>query len=196
MARFPEVQRKAQSEIDKVIGNDRLPTLSDREQLPYINALCLEVLRWQPVAPLGLPHRLIQDDVHAGYFLPEGTIVIPNIWNFLHDPQTYTDPFQFNPERFLSAGNKDPEKDPRQVVFGFGRRICPGMHLAEASLFLSCAMTLAVFNIGSGKNTGAIMDPNLEYSTGTISHPPPFDCSLHPRSAKAGAIIDANHESR
>lgn len=97
---YPEVQRKAQAEIDRVVGTDRLPSIKDRERLPYIRALCWEVLRWQPNAPLGkhhelfqtedrlynaegllgLPHCLTQDDVHAGYFLPKGTVILPNIW--------------------------------------------------------------------------------------------------------------------
>ncbi|KZT12900.1 p450-domain-containing protein [Laetiporus sulphureus 93-53] len=77
---YPDVQRKAQEEIDTVIGGERLPELADRERLPYVNAVCLEVLRWQPVTPLGVAHRLIQDDMHAGYHLPRGTIIYTNVW--------------------------------------------------------------------------------------------------------------------
>lgn len=90
----------AQSEIDSVVGNERLPTFEDRPNLPYNNALFLEVLRWHTVVPTGsppedhilcylfcadiiliaVPHRLMQDDIHEGYFIPKGALVIPNIW--------------------------------------------------------------------------------------------------------------------
>ncbi|OBZ76387.1 O-methylsterigmatocystin oxidoreductase [Grifola frondosa] len=185
----PDVQRRAQQEIDAVIGSDRLPNSADREQLPYVTALFLEVLRWNPVAPLGVPHRLIEDDIHAGYLLPKGTIVITNIWKFLHDPHAYVDPMTFNPERFLPSPNKAPEQDPREIIFGFGRRICPGLNLADSSIWLSCAMSLAAFDISKATENGAVVEPSLEYSTGTISHPPPFKCSIKPRSAKAEALI-------
>lgn len=80
MTLYPEVQRKAQLELDAVLGSVRLPTHADREHLPYLNALVLETLRWHPVGPLGVPHRLLQDDVYEGYHLPRGTLVIANIW--------------------------------------------------------------------------------------------------------------------
>ena len=102
----PEVQRKAQAEIDKVVGNDRLPTLADQPDLPYTEALVKEVLRWHPVTPLGksavfrahglqplfaprretdcgepgVPHVATEDDVYEGYFIPKGSTVISNIW--------------------------------------------------------------------------------------------------------------------
>ncbi|KAI0938473.1 hypothetical protein AcV5_000150 [Taiwanofungus camphoratus] len=186
---YPEAQKKAQREIDAVIGNDRLPTLADRERLPYVNALCWEVFRWNPVVPQGVPHRLVEDDIHAGYLIPKGTIIIPNIWKFLHDPCTYHDPFTFNPDRFVPSETREAEQDPREYVFGFGRRICPGMYLADASVFLSCVMSLAAFDISKPVENGQIVEPVIEYSTGTISHPHPFKCSLKSRSAKMEALI-------
>jgi cytochrome P450 len=87
----------------------------------------------------GLAHRVTKDDIHDGYFIPKGSLVIPNIWLvhpfsafhiltecndrfMLNDPQTYANPVQFNPERFLSNDGKRPETDPRRICFGFGRR--------------------------------------------------------------------------
>ncbi|PCH41344.1 cytochrome P450 [Wolfiporia cocos MD-104 SS10] len=186
---YPETQKKAQFEIDSVIGSDRLPVLADRDQLPYINALCSEVLRWQPVAPLGMAHSSSQDDYHAGYFIPKGAIIIPNVWKFLHDPDVYTNPSEFNPDRFIPTSNREAEPEPRQYAFGFGRRICPGLHLAEASIFLSCAMSLAVFHISKPVIDGVTVEPEIKYSSATISHPQPFQCSLIQRSAKAEALI-------
>jgi len=80
MVLFPEAQRKGQEELDKMIGFNRLPEYEDREKLPYINALCKEVLRWHPIAPFGFPHRVTQDDIFEEYFIPGGTIVIGNTW--------------------------------------------------------------------------------------------------------------------
>ncbi|KAF4584991.1 hypothetical protein EYR40_001817 [Pleurotus pulmonarius] len=75
-----EVQSKAQDELDRVVGDKRLPVFSDRDSLPYIDALVKEVLRWNPVAPLGLPHMATNDDDYNGYFIPAGTTVIGNTW--------------------------------------------------------------------------------------------------------------------
>ena len=80
MSLSPEVVRKAQEEIDRVIGNDRLPTSMDRSNLPYIEAVVKEVLRWHPVAPMGLPHTSTTEDVFEGYLIPKGSMVIANIW--------------------------------------------------------------------------------------------------------------------
>ena len=80
MAMHPEAQAKAQAELDAVVGLDRLPDHSDRDALPYVNAVVKEALRWQNVVPLGVIHRSMEDDDYKGYFLPEGTLVLPNIW--------------------------------------------------------------------------------------------------------------------
>ena len=80
MLLYPDVMRKAQAEIDSVVGRDRLPTFSDRDQLPYIRALVKEVLRWKPITPLGLARRAVEDDVYQGYFIPAGSIIMTNVW--------------------------------------------------------------------------------------------------------------------
>jgi cytochrome P450 len=80
MALYPEVQRKAQEEIDDVIGTDRLPTLSDRGSLPYVEAIVLELLRWQPITPLNIPHATTEDDVFEGMFIPKGSVIMVNQW--------------------------------------------------------------------------------------------------------------------
>ncbi|KAH9938482.1 cytochrome P450 [Fomitopsis serialis] len=192
---FPDAQKKAQAEIDRVVGNDRLPRLTDRDELPYVRALTWEVLRWQPIAPLGVPHYLTEDDTHEGYFLPKGTIVIANIWRMLRDSSRYPNPDVFNPDRFLPSNDAEPEYDPRHIVFGFGRRVCPGSQLAETSLFLICALSLAVFDITKPIVDGTVVEPSLEYTTGTISHPVPFECSVKPRSVKASTLVAAVSDS-
>ncbi len=80
MALYPEAQRKAQAELDAIIGPDRLPEFADQDSLPYIHAIVKECLRWQNVFTLGLPHRLMEDDEYKGYYIPKGSIVLGNVW--------------------------------------------------------------------------------------------------------------------
>ncbi|KAF8648401.1 hypothetical protein AX16_006310 [Volvariella volvacea WC 439] len=186
MAKYPEVQARAQAEIDQVVGNDRLPSLSDWDSLPYLRATVWEVLRWHSIGPLGLPHVSTEDNVYNGYFVPKGTKVVANIWRMMHDPEVYSNPDEFNPSRFLKIKESDvPERDPRLICFGFGRRICPGRLMAEASIFISCATILSTFNITENPKAGL----KYEVESSTISHLKPFKCDLKPRSAKAIELI-------
>ncbi|KAJ6529904.1 cytochrome P450 [Mycena vulgaris] len=178
----PDVQRKAQAEIDSVLGGARLPLFSDRDQLPYVSAVVTELFRWHSVAPLGVPHAALEDTVVNGYVIPKGSVIIANLWNMVNDPELYPSPATFDPARYLSP---TPQRDPRTLCFGFGRRVCPGKDLAEASLFACVAMTLAVFDISRG--SGPL--PVHENTQGTISHAKPFDCVVKPRSEKAVALI-------
>jgi cytochrome P450 len=195
MTLFPDVQKKAQAEIDAVIGPDRLPSFADQDSLPYIEALAKEALRWHAVIPTGFPHCVAEDDIHDGYYIPKGSVIVSNIWFMLNDPERYANPSEFNPERFLGNDGKKPETEPRTICFGFGRRICPGIHLAEASAWLSIAMSLAVFDISKVVENGIEITPEVDPSSGTISHPKPFKCTIKPRSLKAVALIeqDANY---
>ena len=113
---------------------------------------------------------LTEDDVYGGYYLPKGTIVIANVWYMLHNPEVYPDPFTFNPDRFMNTPGHAPEPDPRNVVFGFCRRICPGLQLADVSVFLAVAMSLAVFKIGKAVENGQVVEPSTEYSSGTVRY--------------------------
>jgi cytochrome P450 len=184
---YPEAQRKAQEEIDLVVGTDRLPGFKDREKLPFVDAIFKEVLRWHPVAPMGVPHMTTEDDVFDGYFIPKGAVLLPNIWAFTHDPETFHEPMTFKPERFLGPTS---EPDPHTLVFGFGRRVCPGRVLADSSLYLSIAQSLAVFNICKTiDENGREVEPVVQFLPGIISHPLPFKTSLEPRSSKHKELI-------
>ncbi|KAG8897396.1 hypothetical protein FRC01_011355, partial [Tulasnella sp. 417] len=77
MIQFPSVQEKVQAEIDRVVGSKRFPTFKDQPDLPYLHAVMLETLRWNPAIGF-VPHATRQDDVYEGYFLPKGTAVIAN----------------------------------------------------------------------------------------------------------------------
>lgn len=86
----------------------------------------------------------------------------------LHDPETYPDPFTFNPDRHLATTERKAQRDPRNVCFGYGRRICPGMHLAEASLFSAIVMSLAVFDITKAIENGIEITPVHANTSGII----------------------------
>lgn len=81
MSLFPDVQKRAQEELDSVVGGGRLPGFQDQKNLPYIEAIVKEVLRWHPVAPMGLPHGTTEDDICEGYLIPKGALLLPNIWS-------------------------------------------------------------------------------------------------------------------
>ncbi|PPQ96376.1 hypothetical protein CVT26_004978 [Gymnopilus dilepis] len=192
MLQFPEVQRKAQEELDRVLEG-RLPEFTDEENLPYISAIIKEVLRWKPVAPLGIPHQLTEDDVYEGYHIPKGSFVFANSWAMLHDEELYPDPSFFKPERFLTKDgrlNRDV-RDPSMVAFGFGRRVCPGAQMGTSMLWLWAASFLATFNISNPlSEDGAPMKPSIEYRSVSLTfHPLPFKCTIKARSKSFEELI-------
>ena len=119
----PEAMKKAQEELDRVVGKGELPDFSHKDSLPYIDALVKEIIRWSPPLPFSSLSRAMQDDVYRGYFIPRGTTVIQNIWAVSRDPNLYPDPETFNPDRFLKDGKINPLVfNPEDRVFGAGRR--------------------------------------------------------------------------
>ncbi|CEL57071.1 O-methylsterigmatocystin oxidoreductase OS=Aspergillus parasiticus GN=ordA PE=3 SV=1 [Rhizoctonia solani AG-1 IB] len=177
MAMHPEIQSKAQAEIDSVLQGTRLPEMNDRESMPYMVRIIKEVFRWKHTVPLGVPHVSTQDDSYKGYFIPSGTLVISNIWAMNNDERAYSSPEQFDPDRFL-----DPSV-PEPPTFGFGRRSCPGLHLAEAAVFMFASTLLCSFNVRPVSNSNGKpvpltgeMGPNL-----VVTQPLPYKCSITPR---------------
>ncbi|KZT37268.1 cytochrome P450 [Sistotremastrum suecicum HHB10207 ss-3] len=191
----PDIQKRAQQEIDIIIGRDRLPQISDRERLPYVEAVVREVFRFHPVAPLGVPHSVIRDDIFDGMLIPSGSIVIANIWGLTHDESIYPDPMRFNPDRFYSGEAKQGESQPNPLkyVFGFGRRVCAGMHFAEASVFLHVASLLATFNILKAVDeNGMEIIPVINFTDGIVSKPEDFPCRIEPRPDAVDLILSSN----
>ncbi|KAK0484301.1 cytochrome P450 [Armillaria luteobubalina] len=190
MAMFPGIQTRAQAEIDSVTGGERLPSLDDRDKgrLPYTLAVLHELFRWHSAVPSGFPHRAMEDDTYDGYFIPKGSIVIYNIWQMSRDAEFYPDPEVFDPTRFMGPS---PQLDPRELIFGFGRRICPGRLLAEASVFIAMARLLAVFNITKAMDkNGVLQEPVPGQVAGVLSDTLPFNCVIKPRSEKAAELVN------
>ncbi|KAJ7189912.1 cytochrome P450 [Mycena pura] len=185
----PEAQKKAQMEIDSVVGNGRLPDFTDAEEsLPYLSALVKEVLRWRSVTPLGVPHFVSVEDEYRGYRIPANSLVISNLWAIHHDETLYPDPYEFKPERWLSESVGS--MGTAEAAFGFGRRICPGRHFATSSVWITIACVLATLNITKAVDEdGTVIEPTHEYRSAMVIEPLPFKCSIKPRSEAAARLI-------
>ncbi|XP_038669656.1 cytochrome P450 2J6-like isoform X1 [Scyliorhinus canicula] len=131
----PNLQSKVHDEIDRVIGKERKPTLEDREEMPYTNAVIHETQRFGNVAPLSLPHQTYRDTEIMGYTIPKGTMIIPNLTSAMFDENIWSTPHQFNPGHFLNPEGQ-LVKQEAFIPFSAGRRVCPGEQLARAELFL------------------------------------------------------------
>ncbi|GJE94425.1 cytochrome P450 [Phanerochaete sordida] len=187
MLLHPEVQRKAQEEIDRVVGPGRLPDFSDRDSLPYLDCVLYETIRWCPTTPLGIPHATVADDVYKGMFIPKGSTVIFNAKAIAMDETVYKNPTKFYPERFLPENG---EPLPTHITFGFGRRICPGRYLADASLWIVMASVLAAFRIAPALDaSGREIPPDVKFTARLTCHPEPFRCDIRPRSDSAARLI-------
>jgi len=190
MTCYPDIQRKAQEELDRVVPKGQLPDFDDGPSLPYLSAIVKEVLRWQAVTPLAIPHYLTEDDEYDGYFLPAGSIVAGNAWAILHDKDEYPEPFEFRPDRFLKDGQLDPDIRDPTAGFGFGRRVCPGKHIAISTLWISAASILSVYDIEMAKDqNGVPIQPTQKYISSMVMHPEPFRCSIKPRSKDTERLI-------
>ncbi|KAJ7306126.1 cytochrome P450, partial [Mycena albidolilacea] len=176
-------QTKAQDELDAVLGPGVLPTLADRGRLPYFDALFISLLETtgEHNIDTGLPHVTSEDTIHDGYFIPKGSILIPNNWAFFHDPKIYSDPETFSPDRFiLSSSLETKEQDARDFLFGFGRRCVPtrashlsrvsGVHFADASIWMVCASLLATFTVRPVEVNGVPVPPLPRFLDGAIRY--------------------------
>ncbi|KAK7000164.1 cytochrome P450 [Favolaschia claudopus] len=199
----PQVLKRAQGEVDVMleVQNKRgeLPDFDDEEALPYVAAVVREVIRWRPVAPVGGPHRLSTDDEYKGYHIPAGSLVFGNVWAILRDEVHFKlygpDTESFNPERFLLANStlNAAIPHPETIAFGFGRRICPGRHIAMSTIWIAVVSMLAIFDISrctDPKNKGEEPDETA-FGGGLQFIPLPFKCSIVPRSAEAAELVQA-----
>ncbi|KAJ6559762.1 cytochrome P450 [Mycena capillaripes] len=190
MILHPEYQVKAQKEIDSVVGDHRLPDFEDRENLPLVECILQESLRWNSGLQLGLPHRVSEDDIYRGMLIPKGSLVFANIRGMSLNESVYSDPTSFYPERFLPKPVGKGEPYFNNAVFGFGRRICTGQYVAENSLWIAVASILASCKIANAVDeSGNIIVPAPTLTDGLISHPKDTRCIISPRSPGAKALI-------
>ncbi|KAG1753366.1 cytochrome P450 [Suillus lakei] len=183
MILHPDIQEKAQKLLDNVVGSKRLPTFQDRQSLPYIDAILRECLRWRPVFPLAIMHAAVESDVYNGFYIPKGATITPNVWAMCHNEAKYPNPDEFNPDRFLNADGTLTD-DTVSVVWGFGRRICPGRYLAEVSLWSAMVCSLSIFNFSKAKDeTGREIEIHPSWHGGLSVRPVHFPCNITPRDA-------------
>ncbi|KAH7922200.1 cytochrome P450 [Leucogyrophana mollusca] len=173
---YPEAQKKVQAELDKVVGRDRPPTFADQESLPQLQAFIEETLRWRPILPIGFPHRAARDIIWGGYCIPEGATVFGSHWAISRDPDTFPNPETFDPERWLDNGKLRP--DMSFFTFGFGRRVCPGQHIANRSLYINLALIFWSFRISQVPS--APIDVTA-FSDSVIASPKPFEVNFEKR---------------
>ncbi|XP_063771264.1 cytochrome P450 2K6-like [Pseudophryne corroboree] len=165
MMKYPEIQRKVQNEIDKVIGTSE-PQAAHRKEMPYTDAVIHEVQRFGNIVPNNLPHATTQDVTFRGYFLPKGTTVIPLLTSVLYDKDHFQKAEEFYPEHFLDAGGNFV-KNAAFMPFSAGRRSCAGENLAKMELFMYFTKLLQNFTFHAP--SGATLD--LTPSTGLTSSP-------------------------
>ncbi|KAG2150821.1 cytochrome P450 [Suillus clintonianus] len=181
---YPKAQEKVQEQLDIVVGRDRAPTFDDYNSLPQIEAFMLECLRWRPVTTIGFAHRASADIVYKGMLIPEGAIVFGNHWAISRDPSVYPNPDQFDPERWLNSDGKIRD-DIKFPSFGFGRRICPGRHVANRSVFINAALLLWSFKITQDPENPI---DEMAFADGVVAHPKPFAARFQPRFGDEGSL--------
>ncbi|KAH9477562.1 Cytochrome P450 monooxygenase [Psilocybe cubensis] len=186
MAVNPDVQKKAQAEINSIIGSKRLPEFEDRPMMPYSEAIYREVLRWRSPGPVGLPHTAAEDDIY------DDTHIKRRLGRAMtHDESIYSQPDIFRPERFFNADGTLNDDD-RVLTYGFGRRVCVGKHMASNILWMTMVSILATFNIEKARDEAGneieITDEYVDF--GFLTFKKPFKCSITPRSVTAQQLVE------
>ncbi|KAJ8495680.1 hypothetical protein ONZ45_g12757 [Pleurotus djamor] len=192
MVLFPEVQKKAQLEVDTVLNGRCLPSFEDQSLLPYSQAVMWELFRWKTVLPLGVAHRTITDDIYSGFFIPGGSIVLANVWAIMRDEQLFPQPDEFRPERFINEDGSINRKltEAVEITFGLGRRICPGRFFARDTVWLWITSLLSVFNINPAKDAnGQKLLPDVDLLPLFITRIKSLECDITPRSKEAVKLI-------
>ncbi|TFY71792.1 hypothetical protein EVG20_g1219 [Dentipellis fragilis] len=199
MLHHPEEMRKAQAEIDKVIGQDRMPEWNDVDSLPYVRAVINEAMRWRPVAALGgSPHASTSDDEYNGMFIPKGTTVFANLDGIMRDPGTFPNPDAFVPGRWLpghplASSHPRLQLDTFDLPFGFGRRICPGQHLAGNSVFINVTRMLWAYNFEPVDNDN--LPDTWAFTNGSNSWPQSFPAKITVRSQLVQDTVEREWEA-
>ncbi|KAL5640063.1 hypothetical protein ACGC1H_007383 [Rhizoctonia solani] len=178
MQMYPGVQSRAREEVlstlDPMTGQ---PVPAEIVNLPYLRNLLREVMRWLPALPLGIPHATKEEDEYRGYYIPARSVIVPNLWALSREQSIYPDSETFDPDRFNDASL------PYDTPFGFGRRRCPGMYLANSNLLIVFAYLLANFEISKATNEdGSTIEPSITMRKDLNSRPDSLRCGFMPRN--------------
>ncbi|KAM7198467.1 Fumitremorgin C synthase [Rhypophila sp. PSN 637] len=183
----PSWVKRAQADLDRVVGRERLPSFDDKEagQLVYIDAIMEEVLRWRPAGAQGFPHFTKVEGTYEGYRIPANSVVVANAWSITRDKEVFGQEYdvdEFVPERFMSQAMRESDEWKRTPGFGYGRRICPGRHIGRNSLWITMARLLWAFDLTPElDNDGSSVKLDLEGTDGVVTKPLPFECRIEPR---------------
>lgn len=176
MAKYPEIQEKVQAEIDRVIGQSRQPSMEDRANLPYTDAVIHEILRMGNIVPLALPHSTNKEVQLGGYTIPKGVLIIPNLASVLIDKKEWATPSTFDPGHFLNKEGKF-EKKAAFIPFSAGKRVCLGENLARMELFLFFTSFMQHFTFSIPAGVNVVMD----YRAGITLAPKPYEICVMSR---------------
>uniref|UniRef100_A0A672QPE5 Cytochrome P450 2J3-like n=1 Tax=Sinocyclocheilus grahami TaxID=75366 RepID=A0A672QPE5_SINGR len=176
MIKYPEIQAKVQEEIDCVVGGSRQPSLSDRDNMPYTNAVIHEIQRIGNIIPINVVRATVEDTQIGEYSIPKGTIVTGNLTSVLFDESEWETPHSFNPGHFLDAEGKIRRRDAF-LPFSLGKRVCLGEQLARMELFLFFSSLLQRFTFSSP----AGVEPSLNFKMGATHCPQPYELCAVPR---------------
>lgn len=166
--RYPEMQRRLQQELDKVVDRSRLPSIEDQLQLPYVMAFIYEVMRFTSFVPLTIPHSTTTDTTIMGYAVPKDTVVFINQWSINHDPAIWLQPETFNPDRFLSpSGALNKDLTSSVLIFSLGKRRCIGENLSKLQLFIFVSLLVHQCHL----TEDPLRPANLDYNYGLTLKP-------------------------
>ncbi|KAG1806933.1 cytochrome P450 [Suillus plorans] len=156
----------------------KAPTFNDSSSLPQLHAFILEALRWRPVVQIGFPHRATKDVLWKGHCIPKGATVYGCHWALSRDPIAFPDPEIFNPQRWFDSEGRLKDNNARFITYGFGRRVCPGLHFTNHALYIITALLMWSFRIAQRPDAPI---NTYAFSDRVTPHAEPFEINVIPR---------------